>query len=222
MNLAPDSDSDDEQDWRDLAQNQPGQAIQARADELRRAAPVKSLLARLLGVRRDEWFWRAGAQGERLVAKQLGKLKQGWYVLHSVPVGERGSDIDHVVIGPPGVFTLNAKNFQKGRVKVTQSNVYVNGQRRDYLRNSRHEARRAARLLTSACHRAVAVAPVIVVIAERLDSKGSPEDVDVVGRRELVRWLSQRPAVLSPEDVEEIYNAARRDTTWREAAGQAS
>jgi hypothetical protein len=33
----------------------------------------------------------------------------GWHVLHAVPIGTRGTDIDHVVIGPFGLVTVNTK-----------------------------------------------------------------------------------------------------------------
>ena len=36
-----------------------------------------------------------------------------WRVLHSVPV-EGGRDIDHVMIGPPGVVTINSKHHRPG------------------------------------------------------------------------------------------------------------
>jgi hypothetical protein len=47
-----------------------------------------------------------------LVAGQLDKLMRRdprWRCRHSIPVGSNGADIDHLVIGPGGVFTLNTK-----------------------------------------------------------------------------------------------------------------
>ena len=58
----------------------------------------------------------------------------------AVPVGEKGSDIDHVVMGPSGVFTLNTKNHIRSNVWVTENVFMVNGRKTDYFRNSRHEA----------------------------------------------------------------------------------
>ncbi|MDP9431276.1 MAG: NERD domain-containing protein [Actinomycetota bacterium] len=52
----------------------------------------------------DERAWRIGADGEKAVAARLAELGDRWRVLHAVPVGERGSDIDHVVIGPRLAF----------------------------------------------------------------------------------------------------------------------
>ena len=113
------------------------QSARKRAVELRREAPIKSVLARLLGSPREERDWVVGADGEDEVAWRLRKFGDGWHVIHSVPAGEKGADIDHVVIGPAGVFTLNTKNHSKHRVPVTQGGVYVNGERTDYFRNSR-------------------------------------------------------------------------------------
>ena len=46
-----------------------------------------------------------------------------------------------MIIGPGGVFTLNTKNHSRGKVWVAQNSFLVNGQKTDYLRNSRYEAK---------------------------------------------------------------------------------
>jgi hypothetical protein len=209
-------DGGDEPGWQDLSKNQAGQSARQRAVELRKEAPIKSVLARLLGSLREERDWAVGADGEEEVAWRLRKLGGEWHVIHSVPVGEKGADIDHVVVGPAGVFTLNTKNHSNHRVTVTQGGVYVNGQPTDYLRNSRFEAKRASKLLTAACG-SVEVQPVIVIMAADFKMKSEPTDVSVVGRKSIARWLSKRPAQLSPARVEEIFEQARRDRTWKPA-----
>ena len=137
--------------WQDLSQNRAGQAVRERAVELRSEAPVKTFVARVFGVQTDERAYRVGADGEEEVAWRMRKLGDCWHVLHSVPVGEKDSDIDHVVIGPPGVFTLNTKNHSRKKVWVAEKAFMVSGQKTNYLRNSRHEAARASKLLTTAC-----------------------------------------------------------------------
>lgn len=204
-----------EPEWHDLSTNRAGQSARRKATELRKEAPIRSVLARLLGSPREERDWAVGADGEEEVAWRLRKLAEGWHVIHSVPVGEKGADIDHVVIGPPGVFTLNAKNHSGNRVTVTERGVYVNGKPTDYLRNSRFEGTRASKLLTAACGADVEVQPVIVVMAADLKFKSKPTDVNVVARKTIARWLTTRPAVLTSGRVEEIYERARRDTTWK-------
>ena len=57
-----------EPEWIDLADNRPGQSARMKAVELRQAAPMKAVLARILGFHRDERHWRVGADGEEEVA----------------------------------------------------------------------------------------------------------------------------------------------------------
>jgi hypothetical protein len=202
-------------EWRDLSLNRPGQGVHVKAVGLRQAAPMRTLIGRLLGMRTAEGAWRVGAEGEMEVGWQLRKLGPEWRVIHAVPVGPKETDIDHVVIGPAGVFTLNTKNHGRSRVWVADRAFLVNGKRTEYLRNSRSEAQRASKCLSVACGWDVAVEPVIVVMAATLTVKVPPAGVHVVGRKMIAKWLARRPAVLEPARVEQIFEQARRDSTWR-------
>lgn len=61
--------------------------------------------------------WKTGADGERRVAEVLADVP-GIEVLHDrlVP-GQRGANIDHIVVGPSGVFVVDAKKYS-GRLEV--------------------------------------------------------------------------------------------------------
>jgi hypothetical protein len=60
----------------DLSGNKAGGSARERAREERAAAPVASLLARLMKVHTDERAWRVGAEGEERVGGQLEKLRK--------------------------------------------------------------------------------------------------------------------------------------------------
>jgi hypothetical protein len=208
--------------WTDLARTVAGAGVQAEAEALRDAAPVRSFIARLLGVHTDERAWRVGAKGEQLVAEQLRRLGPSWHVLHSVQLSETGTDLDHLVIGPGGVFCLNAKHHPGAKVWVAGDNVYVNGHRpeHNYVRASRSEGRKVARLLRAACSFEVPVRPVVVVVgATDLEVKEQPTDVRICSRRRIADWLAAQPGTLAPEQVEAIFSVARRSTTWRPQPG---
>lgn len=54
--------------------------------------------------------WRRGADGERRTARRLKPLrKDGWVAVHDLP--DHGGNIDHVVVGPGGVFVRNSKQL---------------------------------------------------------------------------------------------------------------
>ncbi|HVE45209.1 MAG TPA: NERD domain-containing protein [Acidimicrobiales bacterium] len=218
---ALDAEATDDEAWEDLAERLPGAAARAEAVRLRRESPIRTAVARVLRVHTDERAWRIGADGEEKIAVRLAKLAKRdpqWRFLHAVPVGDRGSDIDHLIIGPPGVFTLNAKNHPGAKIWIGGDTFLVNGQRQPYVRNGRFEARRAARLLSAATSAPVVAVGVIVPVgAADIRVKKLPADVKVVNRMRLVRWLESLPPVLPPERIDALFNAARRSTTWQPA-----
>jgi hypothetical protein len=153
-----------------------------------------------------------------MVAGQLAKLIERdprWRAIHAIPVGDRGSDIDHLVIGPGGVYSLNAKHHPDAKVWVGGNTFMVNGQRQPYVRNSRHEAERASKLLAAATGRPVVVTGVVVIVgADDVVIKQAPDDVHVVNRMRLVKWLQARPDAFDETTIEAAFQAARRSTTW--------
>lgn len=212
-----------EPEWVDLALNVPGQKARAQAqaelEALRGRTRVGAFLARALDVKTDERAWRVGANGEETVGARLEKLRgHGWHVLHAVPVGERGSDIDYVLIGPGGVWTLNTKNHPGKSVWVGRRQVRVGGHPVPYLRNSRHEAERASRLLTEACGFPVFAKAALVFLTGTLipdvTIKQQPEDVAVLDRMDVPGVFRRAKRRLEAEQVEAIYAVARRSTTW--------
>jgi hypothetical protein len=211
--------SEPERPWLDLSTNAAGAEARAQAVALRDAAPVRTLAARVFGLHTDERAWRIGADGEEKVAAQLRKLlakDPRWQVIHAIQVGTRGSDIDHLVIGPGGIFTINTKNHPDAKIWVGGDTFMVNGNRQPYIRNARHEAGRAAKLLTEACGQSVHVEGLIAVVnAVEVTIKSPSKDVTVVPRRQIATWLLRHGDVLAESERALIFDIARRSTTWR-------
>jgi hypothetical protein len=178
-----------------------------------------SFAARLFGrhpIPSSARSWYVGLLGEQAVAERLRRLPEGWLVLHSVPVGDRGSDIDHVLVSPSGrVLTVNTKHSPGGKVWVSPKAFLVNGQRQPYLRNASHEAVRAAKLLSAATGGTVDALAVIVVVGATLSHKGEPKDVAIVTLEQLVRFLTR---TVSPSrgsvSTELVRHAALQPRTW--------
>lgn len=74
---------------------------------------------------------RLGRDGERAVAYYLEELRAyGFTVFHDVPSGD--ANVDHIIIGTKGIFTIETKTMQKpqrGDCKVSVKNgfIYANG-----------------------------------------------------------------------------------------------
>ena len=65
--------------------------------------------------------WRRGATGERRTARLLGPLeRQGWAILHDLAVPGSRANIDHLAIGPGGVFVIDSRQY-RGRLQLDPS-----------------------------------------------------------------------------------------------------
>ncbi|MFF3320748.1 nuclease-related domain-containing protein [Streptomyces sp. NPDC002889] len=201
----------------DLALNRPGAALRAKLAAAG-PGPMKRAAAWLL--RRDsEWDpWRKGLAGERRVGAELRRLSSsGWRVLHSVPL-PREVDVDHLLIGPGGVFSINTKHHRKANVWVGDDSVRVNhGRPRPYVRKSRAEAQRVQRALGRHCDFDVPVEPVIVFVGvSELKCVVTLLDVRIYQEREIAA-LGPLHGVLNPDQIERVYQVARHRKAWAQA-----
>jgi hypothetical protein len=200
----------------------PGQSVIEKLLREQARRPASSSLKLAFGIspiHPDDLSWHTGAIGERIVAAALAKLPAGWHVFHSLPIGVGESDIDHVVVGPGGVFTLNTKHHPGKRIWVRGHAFWVAGQHTHYLRNAEQEADRLTKILHVRYPQAPDVAPVIVVVnAADLVVKTRPAHVRIETQRGIASWLVHRPAVLRPDHVGLIAAMLDDPTTWRVVA----
>lgn len=207
---------------RALSGRVPAQAVIAELLEVRERDAPRSFLARVLGadpLGPDSRPWYRGALGEIAVGRILARLGPEWTVLHAVPVGTGASDIDHVLIGPAGVFTLNTKNHAGQPVWVAGRTLMVAGKKQRHIPNAAHEAARAAKLLTAAVGEAVEATGVLVLVEPKsLTVREKPAEVAVLTSRQLLRWLNRRRRVLTPEQIAGISAMAVLPETWHRNA----
>ena len=112
---------------------------------------------------------KLGRTGERAVGQLLEeKLRpMGCQVLHDIPFA--GFNIDHVVIGPTGVYSIETKTQSKpakgpASVQYDGQNVIVNGFKpdRDPVVQAKANAHSLAELIERSSGRKVTVRPVVL------------------------------------------------------------
>jgi hypothetical protein len=65
----------------------------------------------------DTLAWRHGAEGERRTARLLAPLERhGYQVFHDLAVPRSPANVDHVVVGPTGVYVIDSKRY-RGRLR---------------------------------------------------------------------------------------------------------
>jgi hypothetical protein len=93
--------------------------------------------------------WRRGAAGERRTARWLGRLPHdGYVVLHDLALPGSPANVDHLVIGPSGVFVIDSKQWSGQVHQSSDGLVWHNHYRLDRtLETVRWQAETLGRLL---------------------------------------------------------------------------
>ena len=75
--------------------------------------------------------WLKGAEGERRTARYLAGVEEaGFVVLHDRRVPGYGGNLDHVAIGPSGVWAIETKRLS-GKVEIFGDELRIGGRQRD-------------------------------------------------------------------------------------------
>ncbi|MCW3996894.1 MAG: NERD domain-containing protein [Candidatus Bathyarchaeota archaeon] len=87
--------------------------------------------------------YNSGWQGEKSVTKLLSsKLNDDYYLVNDLSLQNGGGDIDHVVLGPNGIFVLETKNWS-GNITCNGDNWQRTG-KRGFSAQPSHQAKRNA------------------------------------------------------------------------------
>jgi len=148
-----------------------------------------------------------GATGEEQVGSLLDELSgAGWRVIHDASLG-RGN-VDHILIGPPGVFTLETKSHP-GPVRVAR----VHGATLAQAQAQRKAIERVTGL---------EVEPMIVFSHAWVDRPMvRRKGVRVVPARMLLGYLARRPVRLSREEIARAHGLVARALLEQQESGQA-
>lgn len=166
---------------------------------------VVSALVSLFVLPNSVRAWETGAAGEVETARILEPLAQeGFVVLHDRRVANRRENIDHVVIGAPGVFVVETKNYG-GNLRVRGRDLYVNGRRRTGIVDQvTRQADAVAAVLGVPVGRIIVVhrAEFPLLRAQSLDG------VPILEPRGLVSFLRKSSPVLTSIEVARLANLA--------------
>lgn len=164
--------------------------------------------------------WRKSSAAERRTERQLrGLEKSGWQVLHAraVPRDDEGvSDgkIDHLVIGPSGVYAIDSEKWDKRLpVRTLSHRKLFHGpfNKKDRLDEACWEAGQASRLLSAQVGFEVPVQPSVAIYGPTIPWKVmTVRDVDVYSGGRARSYLRRRPKILTETDVRRIARAAEQ------------
>ena len=154
------------------------------------------------GVRRVVSFF-VGARGEERVANLLAALPGSYHVFHDFVAD--GSPVDHVVVGPTGVFAVETKNW-RGEVTLEEGHVLVDGRLADRspLQQTVREADAVATELAKAGWTG-SVMPVLCFASDTFaQGPTAAGSACLVNAKDLSGWLLARPETLAANELERL------------------
>jgi hypothetical protein len=199
----------------------PGQAVIDDIVCAQAHVPPRSRLARFFGVSplpaSSRGMYRA-AEGEVAVGQMLAQLGPLWDVLHVVPVDDLNGRIDHLVIGPAGVFAIFTANYPTQEVRVNGEAMSIGTRAVDDLQTIRRLSETAAERMSNAAGRTVTVESVLIVIdPTRLSLRNAPDGIQIVSSSQLLQLLGNAERSLAGSEVAYLSDVADRESTWESA-----
>lgn len=144
----------------------------------------------------DQYY--GGAGGEYDVGVVLSRLPQEFHVFNGL--GFYAGDVDHIIVGPTGVFIVETKNHS-GTISLRDGRLCRNGEllNHDFVRQATSEAMYVKGRLQPQvpCH----VRPLIVFVRAKVRVQTAVGGVRVVALSSLIDTIVGRAPSLSPEDI---------------------
>ena len=165
------------------------------------------------------------ASAQRRTRRRLLLLRPlGYLAVHARPIPGTDSIIDHLVIGPGGVYALDSERWDRRLPVRTQASNSAAGpvlyhgpfSQKARLAHARWEAAQAASLISTQLGRQITVRPAMVIYGPTVPwTVASLRGVDVLSGRSALRYFSSRKranpdSAITWEEAGEICAAAER------------
>jgi hypothetical protein len=171
-----------------------------------------------------------GAQ--RHTRRQLAKLaRAGYRAMHGNLIPDSEEQIDHLVVGPAGVFAIDSESWDKHlvvRTKNARQLWHGPFSMKERLEHARWESERASELLSGVVGSPVTVRPAMAVYGPRIPwDVATIREVDVFSGPRLRKYLRRQAREdgqrrLDEAEVERIYRAANEAFPHLSAGARAS
>lgn len=170
---------------------------------------------------------RATLRAQKQTQKQLSSMERSGYIaLHKRPIPDSVEVIDHLVIGPTGVYAIDSEKWDKD-MPIRQSNgkkLWVGPESKtERLDHANWEASQASQRLSAKLGMEVTVQPALAIYGPKISWIVLPvRGVDVFSGDHLKKYLRGRARrrevkPLTREQVQQVYEAASDvlPTEWK-------
>ncbi len=156
----------------------------------------------------------AGTAGSGVVRPRVRRRADDRRPARPGPQPRSPANLDHVLVGPAGVFVIDAKNWTCGRLRLDERGMAVGKWRKDdELHSAKVDADIVREHVDGLGERAGTAAVVAFVHDMGLSAPVQHRGVVLLQREQLLPWLTALPSRLGPDQVS--YLAAALDVEFR-------
>jgi Nuclease-related domain len=157
-------------------------------------------------------------RAQRHTRRQLAGLRRrGYLTLHARPIPDSREVIDHLVVGPTGVYAIDSEKWRKDfPIRTSKGKNLWHGPdtKTPRLEHAHWEAQQASQRLSAALGREIVVQPAMAVYGPAVPwDIATIRGVDVFSGPRLRKYFARRARKkdvkrLTPDEVREIFDAA--------------
>ncbi|MEV0383058.1 nuclease-related domain-containing protein [Nonomuraea sp. NPDC050643] len=157
--------------------------------------------------------WRRTSVAERRTEAQLRKLERsGYRTLHARAIPGSEAQIDHLVVGPTGVYAVDSEKWDRRlpvRVQMGKKLFHGPFDMKPRLTEAKWEASQASELITESFGREISVVPSLAIYGPPVPWKiMTIRGVDVYQGDRARRWITKRERALTDAEIDRIYDIA--------------
>ncbi|GAA4103874.1 hypothetical protein GCM10022248_91860 [Nonomuraea soli] len=157
--------------------------------------------------------WRRSSVAERRTEAQLRKLERnGYRTLHARAIPGSEAQIDHLVIGPTGVYAVDSEKWDKRlSVRVQMGKKLFHGpfDMKARLAEAHFEAAEASKYISEVYGREVSVVPSLAIYGPAVPWKiMTIKGVDVYEGGRARKWITKREKALTETEIDRLYEIA--------------
>jgi hypothetical protein len=157
--------------------------------------------------------WRRSSVAERKTEAQLKRLERsGYRTLHARAIPGSEAQIDHLVIGPTGVYAVDSEKWDKRlpvRVQMGKKLFHGPFDMKPRLTEARWEATQASELISKAYGREITVVASLAIYGPPVPWKiMTIREVDVYEGARARKWITKRERALTEAEIDRIYEIA--------------
>lgn len=165
--------------------------------------------------------YKKGLLGERLVEEQLDEIrKAGFDVFHDFILKDENctENIDHIIVGPSGIFTLETKNWrakgapQDDRITFDGETLKIGAhtQEEKVLKQPRRQAAKLQAILQPVTQDPLWVVPILCFWDRYVQlTRFNPTGLQVLNQKGISSFILSREQKFTPETVRKISSKLR-------------